>query len=92
MINLKEEIAKANQIINGGDEWKSKIIAAEKYAFFKGAIRFLFTDGEGNINWCDFDTKWSNAKSLIPLDKENRQTIELLIPFIADDANSASST
>lgn len=58
---LKEEIAKAKQIINGGDEWKSKIIAAEKYAFFKGAIRFLFTDGEGNINWCDFDTKWTNA-------------------------------
>lgn len=59
---MKEEIAKAKQIINGGDEWESKIIAAEKYAFFKGAIRFLFTDGEGNINWCDFDTKWENAQ------------------------------
>ena len=87
---LKEEIAKAKQIINGkerwdGKTWKKIITEAEGYAFFKGAIRFLFTDGEGNINWCDFDTKWSNAKSLIPLDKENRQTIELLIPFIADD-------
>ncbi|MEE3483980.1 MAG: DUF262 domain-containing protein [Bacteroidales bacterium] len=42
--------------------WEEIIIEAEKYAFFKGTIRFLFTDGEGNINWCDFDTKWSNAK------------------------------
>ena len=45
----------------------------------------MFTDGEGNTNWCDFDTKWTNVKSLIPLNKENRQTIELLIPFMADD-------
>lgn len=64
---VKEEIAKANQILNGGQRsdgksWEKIIIEAEKYAFFKGAIRFLFTDGEGNINWCDFDTKWGNAK------------------------------
>lgn len=42
--------------------WEEIIIDAESYAFFKGAIRFLFTDGEGNINWCDFDVKWTNAK------------------------------
>lgn len=64
---LQEEIAKAKQILNGeqrldGKTWKKIIVGAEKYAFFKGTIRFLFTDGEGNINWCDFDTKWSNAK------------------------------
>ncbi len=64
---LKEEIAKAKQILNGeqrsdGKTWEEIIIEAENYAFFKGAIRFLFTDGEGNINWCDFNTKWANAK------------------------------
>lgn len=59
---LKEEVSKANKIVNGGSEWKHKIIEAEKYAFFKGAIRFLFTDGEGNIKWCHFDTKWENAQ------------------------------
>ncbi|MBR6061218.1 MAG: hypothetical protein IKP67_04015, partial [Spirochaetales bacterium] len=59
---VKEEIAKAKQIISGGTEWESKIIEAEKYAFFKGAIRFLFTDTEGNINWNDFNTKWRNAQ------------------------------
>lgn len=64
---VKEEIAKANQILNGGQRsdgksWEEIIIEAEKYAFFKGAIRFLFTDGNGNIIWDDFDTKWENAQ------------------------------
>jgi len=64
---VAEEIAKAKQILYGaprsdGKSWEEIIIEAEKYAFFKGSIRFLFTDGEGNINWCDFDVKWTNAK------------------------------
>ena len=42
--------------------WEEIIIDAESYAFFKGSIRFLFTNGEGNINWDDFDTKWTNAQ------------------------------
>lgn len=57
---IEEEIAKANQIITGGSEWESKIIEAEKYAFFKGAIRFLFQDAEES--WKQFDNKWENAK------------------------------
>lgn len=64
---LAEEISKAKQILKGeqrpdGKTWEEIIIEVEKYAFFKGAIRFLFTDGEGNINWCDFDKKWANVK------------------------------
>ncbi len=64
---LKEEIAKAKQILIGeqrsdGKAWEEIIIEAEKYAFFKGAIRFLFTDRYENPNWCIFDTKWQNAK------------------------------
>ena len=64
---MKEEIAKAKQILNGeprsdGKPWKEIIIEAEKYAFFKGAIRFLFTDGDGKPKWDDFDTKWGNAQ------------------------------
>ena len=70
----KEEIAKAKQILNtdykscenfGINEkqtWEEIIIKAENYAFFKGAIRFLFTDCNANISWCDFDTKWKNAQ------------------------------
>lgn len=59
---MKEEISKANQIVNGGSEWKSKIIEAEQYAFFKGAIRFLFSKEEIGDDWEDFDTKWGNAQ------------------------------
>ena len=63
----KEEIEKAKQILYGtprqdGKTWEDIIIEAEKYAFFKGAIRFLFTDGDGKIIWDDFDTKLKNAQ------------------------------
>lgn len=87
---VAEEIVKAGQILNGeprsdGKIWEEIIIEAEKYAFFKGAIRFLFTDDEGKINWCDFDRKWKNAKSLIPVETKERHTIKLMIPFMTDD-------
>lgn len=62
---VQEEIAKAKQIINGDGEWEYKIIEAEKYAFFKGAIRCLFQDAEGDVtedSWKFFDTKWGNAQ------------------------------
>jgi hypothetical protein len=64
-----EEIAKAKQILNGeqrsdGKAWEEIITEAEKYAFFKGAIGFLFTDVEGNNkDWDHFDKKWEKAKS-----------------------------
>lgn len=66
----KEEIAKAEQILNGGQRtdgknWEEIIIEAEKYAFFKGTIRFLFQNAEGKVtndSWKQFDTKWDNAQ------------------------------
>ena len=73
---VKEEIAKAKQILNGsprddGKSWEKIIRDAEKYAFFKGAIRFLFQDAEGNVteeSWGQFDKKWKNAQAYF---KEN---------------------
>lgn len=38
------------------------IIQAESYAFFKGAIRFLFTDNKGVEDWSGFQRKFENAK------------------------------
>ena len=73
---LKEEIEKAKQILkdngkyNGnmdelkGKTWEDVIIEAESYAFFKGAIRFLFRNENGAWDWKDFDTKWENAKEI----------------------------
>lgn len=76
---LKEEIAKAKQILKGnydgnlaelkGKTWEDVIIEAENYAFFKGAIRFLFRNEKGEWDWKDFDTKWKNAQRYF--DKEN---------------------
>lgn len=69
---LKEEIEKARQILTGnydgnladlkGKTWEDVIIEAEKFAFFKGAIRFLFRNEKGEWDWTDFDTKWGNAQ------------------------------
>ena len=69
---LVEEIEKAKQILKGnydgnlaelkGKTWEDVIIEAENYAFFKGAIRFLFRNEKGEWDWKDFDTKWKNAQ------------------------------
>lgn len=64
IINEKGEIRKYERTCKRKDgspydTWEEIIIDAEKYAFFKGAIRFLFQDGNG---WDDFDKKWENAK------------------------------
>lgn len=58
---LLEEIAKAKQIKQYPD-WKNKIHEAEKTAFFKGAIVFLFNNEKGETDWTNFDTKWGTAK------------------------------
>jgi len=47
---------------NNGKTWEEKIIEAEKYAFFKGAIRFLFRDVKGQYNWGKFDARFKKAK------------------------------
>ena len=70
---VKEEIAKATQILNGkersdGKTWEEIIIEAERYAFFKGAIRFLFQNAEGKVtedSWELFGNKWEKAKKYI---------------------------
>lgn len=58
---LLEEIAKAKQIKRYPD-WKNKIHEAEKTAFFKGAIAFLFNNEKGETDWTNFDTKWETAQ------------------------------
>lgn len=60
---FEEEVNKARKILAGGAEWEKKIVCAENYAFFHGAIRFLFHDEAGNEKWDDFDAKWFNAQS-----------------------------
>ena len=64
---VEEEKDKAKQILHGSlhteENIREKIIIdAESFAFFKGAIRFLFTNENGEDGWCDFEKKLGNAK------------------------------
>jgi hypothetical protein len=57
----KEEIEKADKIIID-KTWEKDIKDAEKVLFFKGTIRFLFRDEDGNVDWSEFFKKWKQAK------------------------------
>ena len=64
---LKEEIIKARWILHTNyyiknSLWEETIIKAESSVFFKGSIRFLYQDANGNVNWNDFNKKWDKAK------------------------------
>jgi len=60
---VAEEIEKAKQIVSDTtNTWESKIIEAEKTAFFKGVIRFLFRTGINSYDWNKFDDRFSKAK------------------------------
>lgn len=83
----KEEIEKAKKI-KENSEWESKIIEAEKFAFFKGAIRFLYTDAEGKVNWEQFDEKFKNAKKYFNekglIDDQYPNANKIIISFCND--------
>ncbi len=42
---------------------ENSIINAENHAFFRGSIRFLYSDDRGNEDWSNFETKYINAKN-----------------------------
>ena len=72
---LLEEIAKAKQIKQNSDS-KHNIHEAEKTAFFKGAIAFLFNNEKGETDWSNFDTKRRKAQELF--DKDGVQTDKMV--------------
>ena len=94
-----EEIAKAKQILDesgglrlyrSGRSWEDVIKEAEGYAFFNGAIRFLFQNEKGEVSWKDFDTKWSYVQKHFcddgTCDKKDPQLLQALFSrFYADD-------
>lgn len=87
---LKEEIAKAKQILRpDGKTWENIIIKAEKYEFFKGAIRFLFTKEDIGDDWEHFDTKWENAQKYFDNNgvKEMYQTNACLLRYYISKFN-----
>lgn len=64
----KEEIEKAKKIIQEPADWEDKIIGAEEYAFFKGAIGFLFRNENGDWDWDNFDEKLKNSQNFFDKD------------------------
>ncbi len=58
----------------------------ERYAFFKGAIRFLYTGADKEEDWANFEEKARNVKTLIPEHRESRHTVKLLTPYIPEQA------
>ena len=65
----EEEKQKAAKILEDA-AMKDSIENAEKFAFFKGTIRFLFTGPDGGVNWNNFDTKFQNAQRLFKKDEK----------------------
>jgi len=69
-----EEIEKAKKICEDTNTtWEEKIKTAENYAFFRGSIRFLFRDDQGNIDWSSFDPKWENVQKYFKKDKVGKK-------------------
>lgn len=77
---LLEEQCKARRI----NEFP-EIREMEGYAFFKGAIRFLYTTTDNTEDWSSFQTKVNNVRMLIPYSVEERHTIKALTPYLNID-------
>jgi hypothetical protein len=81
---VDEEKEKARQIVKD-NSWEECIVKAENTAFFKGAIRFMFTNADGNYDWNLFENRFNKAQEYFdksgvsPKYKENAQLICTLI-------------
>ena len=69
--------------------WEEIIIEAERYAFFNGAIRFLFRDEKDDFNWDNFDKKWTNVKKYFKEEKVKEDTSAMRDNY--DNANLLKS-
>ncbi|MCR5496016.1 MAG: DUF262 domain-containing protein [Treponema sp.] len=75
-----EECEKAKAILTD-NKLETKIINAEKKAFFKGQIRFLFKDENKQINWKLFDRKSINVDKYF--NKEGIKSVRTITHFIS---------
>jgi hypothetical protein len=59
-----EEKEKVQRILKKDDSknWEEVIIEAERYAFFKGAVRFMFTTADGSYDWDIFEDRLEKSK------------------------------
>ena len=97
----KEEIIKVRQIWDGNlrkyngickkeggsyyNTWEELIIDAEGIKDLKGTISFLYTNQSLKISWNDFSHKFKVVKDIYSIEKENRNTISDIVPYLCDD-------
>jgi hypothetical protein len=93
-IQIKEEREKALQICDDkSNSWEEKIEEAERHAFFKGAIRFLFTGKDGKYDWNLFNDRLDKSKLYFDNNgitsnyKNNAILLRLLISGFSDWAH-----
>lgn len=78
---LQEEIEKAKAIQNKRIN-ETKIIEAERYAFFDGRISFLFHKSVDELCWDDFESKLAKAKEYFDEDGVKTNKRSEFITFI----------
>lgn len=86
---IKEEREKADKLLlrdgNIDDMWEQKIITAEKS--FSGAIRFLFHNENGELDWKNFDAKWNQINKILTSEgvrseyKQNALAIRTILSY-----------
>lgn len=79
---FKEERTKAK--VGNNERLLSLVKTAEKHSFFHGTIRFLFDSTQNDI-WVDFEVKANNLCYLIPVNEDQRHTVEILMKYLSDD-------
>ncbi len=74
------------------DQRREDIVAAENHAFFKGTIRFLYTEPDGSVNWGNFPAKFARAKELFQGETVPGNTIRAFLKRFAsfEDLREAS--
>ena len=85
---VEEERAKVRQMVADRNTWEKAIIEAEQFAFFKGAIRFLFRNEKGEICWDDFPAKWNNAQMLFNEDGVKKEWVVQLVRLFVLNCNN----
>lgn len=84
--NLRKYVGSCRKKDNSEySSWEEILMDAESHAFFKGAIRFLFRDENGEINeksWKYFDSKWKNARKYFDKEGVKDKNIDVVISFI----------
>lgn len=83
---LQEEIDKAKEITNPNSYiTEEEIRDAENIGFANGAIRYLYRDKDGNVDWIGFEVKKLNFKALFDGDgtmsKPPKDLIRFYIPL-----------